>query len=76
MNFQNDIFQIQNDLGNVFLYAFNSRELMKNAVYADRSDRVAGKRRQKNAAQTVAERRTVASFERLYDKLAVGTVLF
>ena len=71
MQLGNNALNIQHDFGNVFLNARNRRKLVLHTSDLDAGRCRARQRRQQDAAQ----RGAVAALKRLYDKLAVGTVL-
>ena len=67
---------VENDLGYILLDTRDGRELMLNAIDLDAACSSTRKRRKQDAAQGIAQRRAITTLERLYDKLAVGTILF
>ena len=75
MQLGNNALNIQHDFGNVFLNARNRRKLVLHTSDLDAGRCRARQRRQQDAAQRVAQRGAVAALKRLYDELAVGTVL-
>ena len=74
VHFRNNSLDVQNDLGNVFLDAGDRRKLVLNACDLDRGRSRSGQRGQENPSQGVAQGHTVASFQRFYDKYAMGRI--
>ena len=75
MQLGNDALDVQHDLGYVFLNARDGGELVLYACNLDAGRCRTRQRRQQNAAQGVAQRGAISALQRLYDELAVGTVL-
>ena len=73
-----ELLEVQDDVGDVFLDARDGRELVQHAVDADAGDGRARDGRQQGAAQRVAERVAEAGLERLDDepRPVVGDRLF
>jgi hypothetical protein len=63
-----ELLEVEDEVGDVLLHPGNGRELVQHAVDADRRDRRAGDRRQQRAAERVAERVAEARLERLDDE--------
>ena len=68
---QQDLFEVQHDVGHVLDDVGDRGELVQRALDLDRRDRRALQRRQQDAAQAVAQRRPEAALERLAGELAV-----
>ena len=66
---------IEHDLTDIFLDTGDGGDLMEYTVDLNRNDSDTGERAEQDTAQGVAERRTVASFQGLNDKLAGRCVL-
>ena len=62
-----DVLDVEDDVGHVLAHAGDRREFMQHAVDMDRGDRRALQRRQKNAAQRIAERHAETALQRLGD---------
>jgi len=62
-HFQRHALEVQNDVGDVFAYTGDARELVQNVVNLNAGDRCTLQRRQQNAAQRVTERQTKATLE-------------
>src|SRR5690606_35285151 len=60
-----DFLDVQNDIRNVFADARDRREFMQNAINLNGGHGSAAKRRQKYAAQSIAECQTETAFQRL-----------
>ena len=69
------VLEVQDQLGAVFFDAANSRELMKYAVNLNGGDGRSGDGRQQDAPQGIAQRGAVAALKRLNDELAVAAAL-
>src|SRR5690554_39852 len=67
-----ELLQVQYDIYCVFHHSFDGGKFMQNAIYVDRSDSGARKRREQNSTQGVAQSQAVPAFQRLYDKFAVA----
>ena len=68
-----DVLEVQQNLDDVFLQAFERGVLVQHAVDLDFGDRAAGNRRQQHAAQRVAQRMAETAFQRFDDDLrAIG----
>ena len=63
-----EVLDVQDDLGDIFLDTGNGAELVQHAVDADAGDSSAGDRGEQGAAQRVAEGVTEAGLERLDDE--------
>jgi hypothetical protein len=74
VHLESDLLQVQQDIDDVFLHAFDGGVLMEHAFDFDFSDRGARHGRQQYAAQRVAERMAEATLERFDDdaRLARG----
>ena len=71
-----ELLEVEDDVGDVFLYAREGGELVRDALDLDRADRRALERRQQDAPQGVAERVPKAPVERLdLEARAVGREL-
>ena len=68
---EDDLFEVEDDLGHVFDDVADGRELVERAVDAKGRDRRALERREEDAAQRVADGDSVAALERLGGELAV-----
>ena len=66
------LFEVEDDLCNVFLHAGNGGKLMLDAFNADAGNGNAGQRAQQHTAQGVAQRLAKAMLKRLDDELAVA----
>ena len=72
-----DVLEVQQNLDDVFLQAFERGVLVQHAVDFDFDDRAAGDRRQQHATQRVAERVAEATLHRLdHDLRAIGADAF
>ena len=69
-----ELLDVQDDLGDVFLDAGHCRELVQHAFDADAGDGCAGDRRQQGAAKRVAERVAEAWLEGLDDEARANVV--
>ena len=68
MQLSYDALYVEDDLGNVFLYSGDGRDLMENSVYLDAGYSISGKRGKKHSAKRVSEGRAVSALKRLYGK--------
>ena len=69
-----DRLQVQQNVDDVLLHAFDARVLVQHALDLGLDDRGAGHRRKQHAPQRIAERVTEAALERLdRDARAIGT---
>ena len=71
-----DVLEVQDDVGDVLLHPGDGRELVGDALDADALDRGASERRQQHAAQAVAERVAEALVEGLDREGAAVVVTF
>ena len=67
-----NLFQVQDDVGDVFDDAVDRLELVLHAIDLDRRDGAALDGREKDATQGITDGVTVAGLERLGDELGVG----
>ncbi len=67
-----DFLDVQDDVGDIFANARDRRELVQNAVDLDSRDGCTTKRRQENATQSVTQRQTEATLERLGNEGRLG----
>jgi len=73
---QADVFEVEDDLNDVFLDARDRRELVRDAAHPGGRDRRSLERGQQHATQRVAERRAVSRRQRLARELRVAVVAF
>ena len=66
------LFQVEDDLCNVFLHAGNGGKLVLDALNADAGNSNARQRAEQHTAQGISQRLAKAMLKRLYDELAVG----
>ena len=69
-----DAFDIEDDFGNVFLYAGDRGDFVQHIVDLDAGNGNSGQGAQEDAAQGVSERNTVASFQGFDYKLSVSAI--
>ena len=69
-----DALYVQNDLGAVLLDTGHGRDLVKHISDVYGGSGISGKRAKQDAAQGIAQRDTVASFQRLYHEFATAAI--
>ena len=72
VGFEQNLLQVQNDVGDVFHHAVDGGEFVHRAVDFDRGDGGAFQRGEQHAAERVADGVAVTGFKRLGDEFGVG----
>ena len=72
MGLEQDLLQVQNDVGHVLDHAVNGGEFVHRAVDLDGGDGRAFERGEQHAAQRVADGVAVTGFKRFGDEFGVG----
>ena len=66
-------FEVEQQFGRIFFHARYRRELVHDLVDLDIGDRRAGNGREQHTPERTAQRRAIATFQRLDDELPVGS---
>ncbi len=74
--FQAHLLEVEDDVGHVLLHAWNRSELVFNAIDANVAYCIALKRREQDAAQSIADGHTITRFQWAELEFAEGVVGF